>query len=511
MFEAGDTIGQYQVITKIKDGGMAALYLGERTMPNGMRKLSAIKVVHPHLARDERFKKMFIDEAVLSSRIQHPNVVHVEELGEVDDSYFLVMEYVQGCSLSQLLRALAIQRRRMRPELATKIAMAVADGLHAAHEARGLDGELLGAVHRDVTPENILITKDGQIKVIDFGVAKSRDRVAATTAGGMIKGKFSYMAPEQARNEELDRRTDIYQLGIVTWEMLTMRRCFKGEMSRQFLETLRNPKVKPPKEFVRSLSDELSDTVMRALEPDISARIETASAYKRLLAKAEPAAARVTDTQLADLLGAMLGAELEQSARIIPPQVAVQEPEAHPFNEEQVLKTLTIEGSGLSTGQDLLSSGARDLAANALSGRPSAPPARSAPDSLRAQSAFGTNPPPGPFDDDDEYVDEFGDEEVDDAATVMAQPDLSIFSANELTPTPASEAIPLSKRPQNLPVGALFADPPTRPLDGKPIAPALQYRGEQSTLSRIGEFLADHKIAIMAGLIVLAILYWVLG
>src|SRR5262249_2408986 len=152
--------------------------------------------------------------------IKHPNVVHVEELGERDGTYYLVMEFVEGCAVAQFVRALARMERRIVPELAVHIALEAADGLHAAHATRGSAGELLGVVQRDVSPHNVLVSNSGYIKLIDFGIAKARGR--ETTERGRLRGKLGYMSPEQAHGRTVDRRADIYALGLVLWELLTL-------------------------------------------------------------------------------------------------------------------------------------------------------------------------------------------------------------------------------------------------------------------------------------------------
>jgi serine/threonine-protein kinase len=176
-----------------------------------------IKVIHPHLAEDELIVKMFIDEARISSHITLGNVVYVEKFGEHDGVYFMAMEYVDGCSLEQLLRTLSRRNELLEPELAAYLVLEAAAGLHAAHETVGDDGSLLGIVHRDVSPSNILLTRDGGLKLIDFGIAKARNRLGATRDGSGLKGKVRYMSPEQAWGRETDRRTDVYALGVVLW------------------------------------------------------------------------------------------------------------------------------------------------------------------------------------------------------------------------------------------------------------------------------------------------------
>jgi eukaryotic-like serine/threonine-protein kinase len=193
MFEVGEQVGDYQIVARLKSGGMATLFLGRRRGASGFAKHVAIKVIHPHLAEDPAFVRMFVDEALLSARIQHPNVVHVEELKRRDGKYFLVMEYVHGVALVQLLRTLGRKGRRLAPDLAVQIAARIADGLHAAHETRDPDGQTAGVVHRDVSPQNVLLAWAGHVKLIDFGVAKAHGR-ATHTIGGSLKGKVRYMS-----------------------------------------------------------------------------------------------------------------------------------------------------------------------------------------------------------------------------------------------------------------------------------------------------------------------------
>ncbi|HEY6882295.1 MAG TPA: serine/threonine-protein kinase, partial [Polyangiales bacterium] len=183
MWRAGQKVGEYELLAQLREGGMATLFLARRSGAAGFSRHVAIKVVHPELADDEQFCNMFLDEALLSSRIQHPNVVHVEELGQHEGAHFLVMEFVHGCSLSQLQRGLVARRRRLAPAYAVQIAMQVADGLHAAHQLADEHGRALDVVHRDVTPENILLAYTGHVKLIDFGIAKAYGRRHRTMDG----------------------------------------------------------------------------------------------------------------------------------------------------------------------------------------------------------------------------------------------------------------------------------------------------------------------------------------
>ena len=314
MIDVGSKFRDYEIIAQLRVGGMAALYAGRRSGAAGFNRLVAIKVIHPHLSRDKNFVQMFVDEALISARIDHPNVVHVEELGETDGMYFLAMEYVHGASLSQLLSKLVKEGRRLKPELAVHIAARVAEGLHAAHETRDADGHMLGIVHRDVSPQNVLISSRGHVKLIDFGIAKARNRVQQETASS-LKGKIGYMSPEQAYGRQIDRRTDLYALGVVLWEMLTTRRMFTAEDDFALLDLVREPNVPPPSHYNPAVPPELDAVVMKALARSPENRVQTGQEFRRLLAEAMPKALTLDVADLADLLFAMLGDSLEEERR----------------------------------------------------------------------------------------------------------------------------------------------------------------------------------------------------
>lgn len=317
VIQVGSKLRDYEIVAHLRVGGMATLFLGKRQGVSGFAKLVAIKVIHPHLAQDATFVRMFVDEALISARIDHPNVVHVEELGEVDGTKFLVMEYVHGASLSQLLGSLAKDSRRLAPELAVHIAVRVAEGLHAAHETVDDEGNLLNIVHRDVSPQNVLLSSRGHVKLIDFGIAKARGRAVQTTSTS-LKGKIGYMSPEQAYGRSLDRRSDIYALGVVLWEMLTVRRMFSGDDDFALLDQVRAPNVPPPSTYAPEVSPALDAAVMAALAPDVEKRVATAQDFRRLLAEALPSALTLDAQDLSSLLYAAVGEELEsQRASIV--------------------------------------------------------------------------------------------------------------------------------------------------------------------------------------------------
>ncbi len=340
MFSVGDKIGVYEIIAELKSGGMATLFLGRRAGAAGFAKLVAIKVVHPHLAEDPIFVQMFVDEALLSARIQHPNVVHVEELRELDGHHFLVMEYVHGCSLGQLIKALGRRQRRLSPELAIHIAIKVADGLHAAHETRDDRGKLLGVVHRDVSPQNVLLSYQGNVKLIDFGVAKAAGRVQQT-AGGSIKGKFRYMSPEHAFAKSLDRRSDVYALAVVLWETLTMRRRFDGATDLDVLNAVRHPDVQPASRYAPDLPKGLDEVLLKAMAASPADRYQTARELRNALVEVHPRAASLHESALGSLLFSVMAERIAMDRDRLPSNVSGLD---FPFFDEVsgALETMTL-------------------------------------------------------------------------------------------------------------------------------------------------------------------------
>jgi serine/threonine-protein kinase len=220
------TIGKYQLIANLGHGGMADVFLSVVHGPVGFNKLTVVKRLRPSLAEEPEFLAMFLDEARLAARLNHPNVVQTNEVGVADGMYFIAMEYLDGQPLNRILHRGAKHGDLPRGPLLRIVADALA-GLHHAHELQDYDGTPISVVHRDASPHNIFITYEGQTKVVDFGIAKAATR-SAETRGGVLKGKIAYMAPEQARSDEVDRRADIYAMGLVLWEVLTGSRLRRG-------------------------------------------------------------------------------------------------------------------------------------------------------------------------------------------------------------------------------------------------------------------------------------------
>jgi hypothetical protein len=268
-------VGRYVLYGAIASGGMATVHFGRLVGPAGFARPVAIKRLHAQFARDPEFVKMFLDEARLAARVSHPNVVQTLDLVEATDEVFLVMDYVRGLALASLARTVRAAGARIPPPIAVGIIVGVLEGLHAAHEAKDDMGERLDLVHRDVSPQNVLVGTDGVARLLDFGVAKASGRVQSTR-DGQVKGKIAYMAPEQVQGQPLTRRTDIFAASVVLWEVLTGRRLFFGDSDADSLRRVLNDEVRTPSSFVPELPQALDRVVMRGLERDASKRYATA-------------------------------------------------------------------------------------------------------------------------------------------------------------------------------------------------------------------------------------------
>jgi serine/threonine-protein kinase len=271
--------GRYELIRSIASGGMATVHLGRALGAGGFERLVAIKVMHAHLAEEPEFVAMFLDEARLAATIRHPNVVGTIDIQQDDEGFFLVMDYVEGPSLQRVLRAVARRQRGGLPlDVALRIFVDALAGLHAAHETCGPDGEPLHLVHRDVSPQNILIGVDGVAKITDFGVARAESRLM-TTRVGTLKGKVCYMAPEQILGEPLDRRTDVYAAGVLLWELLTGHRLIRGENDGAMMQRAVRGQHQAPREVISSVPEAISAVCMRAISASPDDRFSSAAAF----------------------------------------------------------------------------------------------------------------------------------------------------------------------------------------------------------------------------------------
>ena len=269
------TVGRYVLYGELASGGMATVHFGRLSGPVGFSRTVAIKRLHPHYAKDPEFVTMFLDEARLCGRIRHPNVVPTLDVVATEGEIFIVMEYVAGEAFSKLMKTAQQRNIPVPPRVAATIISSVLHGLHAAHQAKDEHGRELGIVHRDVSPQNILVGSDGTSRVLDFGVAKAAGRLQ-TTRDGQVKGKIAYMPPEQLSGGVISRQSDIYAASVVLWEALCGRRLFDGETEALVLVRAIEGKIDPPSMFNPELTPAVDEIVMRGLARDPAARFATA-------------------------------------------------------------------------------------------------------------------------------------------------------------------------------------------------------------------------------------------
>ncbi len=284
-----EVIGRYAIYGRLASGGMATIHFGRLLGGAGFSRTVAIKRLHPHLAEDPDFLSTMIDEARLAARIHHPNVVPTLDVVTADGELLLVMEYVRGESLARLLRAEQAQGKRVELPVASAVIVGTLHGLHAAHEATSDHGEALGIVHRDVSPQNILVGVDGAARVIDFGVAKAANRLS-TTREGIIKGKMAYMAPEQLTGGQVTRQADVYAMGVVLWEMLANKRLFQADNDPLLMRAVLAGAEGPPSRHAPGLPPGLDEVVMTALALDPARRFPTAMDMAEALMQVVPPA-----------------------------------------------------------------------------------------------------------------------------------------------------------------------------------------------------------------------------
>jgi serine/threonine protein kinase len=272
-------LGSYEILRQLARGGMAELFLARTVGPEGFEKLVVLKKILPKFAENPKFVRLFLDEARLAAGLDHPHIAHVYDLGKQDTSYFFTMEYVHGQDLHATVKRTARHGKRIPIDHAVQIAHAIASALHYAHERRAPDGSLLGIVHRDVSPSNVLISYDGTIKLVDFGVAKAATSTVKTRTG-TLKGKISYMSPEQAKGSPIDRRSDVFALGTVLWELVTSHRLFKAENDLATIQRIINSETQPPTELREDCPPELETIILKALAVDVNERYQTAEEFQ---------------------------------------------------------------------------------------------------------------------------------------------------------------------------------------------------------------------------------------
>src|SRR6187402_3258804 len=314
----GQVLGRYELLMPVARGGMASVWAARLKGSRGFQKLVAIKTMLPGLVDDLHFERMFLDEASLASQVRHPHVIEILDLGEVDRILYFVMEWVDGEPLNIIMKY-AATRGGIPLAIAVSITAQACRGLHAAHELRDENGTLVGLVHRDVSPQNVLLTYEGVVKVVDFGVAKATGRASNDTEAGQLKGKIAYMSPEQLRGERIDRRTDVFAMGILLYMMTTGTHPFRGDDQSQTIRRISDDEpVTPPSAIVPGYPAGLEAVVLQSLAKDASKRYPTANDMLIGLTRALPPSMRPsTDEEVAEFLRALLPDRLEKRKNAI--------------------------------------------------------------------------------------------------------------------------------------------------------------------------------------------------
>src|SRR5580700_10644199 len=277
-------IAQFEVMRRLGAGGMAEVFLAKKRGAEGTYKVLVLKRILPTHGGSRRFRSMFIEEAHLATRLNHPNVVQVYEFQDFgDEGLLLAMEYVEGCDLGRMMTAARARGTPVTPWLAAWVVSEAAKGLHYAHEKKDEAGQPLDIVHRDVSPQNILLSFEGGVKIADFGIASAK---LFSEEAGVLKGKFGYMSPEQARAEKVDRRSDLYALGVIFWEILAGRPLHGGLGGEALLDIVRSGIFEPPTAYVEELPPELEEIVLRVLSPQREDRYPTGRELASAIGKA---------------------------------------------------------------------------------------------------------------------------------------------------------------------------------------------------------------------------------
>ncbi|MBN8232645.1 protein kinase [Corallococcus macrosporus] len=317
--QEGDIFGRYELVSWLSRGGMAETWRAQLVGDAGVTKPVLIKKVLPEYANDDAFISMFISEARISATLSHGNVAQVFDFGRVDGEYFLAMEFVDGQPLDRFLKR---ARKSGMPALpvpvAVYIAMEMCRGLHYAHTRADSGGKPLGIVHRDISPDNVLVGYEGQVKIVDFGIAKAQSLRGFKTAPGVLKGKYLFFSPEQARGEEVDARTDVWATGVVLYELLSGQLPLTG-LESVVLMKLAHGKIPPLRELRPDLPTALSDLVMKALAPDLKERFESSHAFGDALAEFLYASfPRFSSMSVAHLLRTLFREDLAKAGRDLP-------------------------------------------------------------------------------------------------------------------------------------------------------------------------------------------------
>ncbi len=277
---AAEPFGKYLLLHKLATGGMGEVWLARQSGPAGFDRFVAVKRLLPNLAENNEFVQMFLDEARLVARLTHPNICQVYEFGAEAGMYYLAMEYMEGEPLSSLLERSVKEKKPLERALVAHILSQALDGLHFAHERKDDHGQPLGLIHRDISPSNLFVTYDGNVKLLDFGIAKAAHRLTQTVAGA-IKGKFGYIAPEVYRGEAIDRRLDVFAMGVVLWEMLVRKRLYKRETEYEVMRAIVEEKPPDPRQYDPTVPEGLALVALKALAKKPADRYQTANEMRK--------------------------------------------------------------------------------------------------------------------------------------------------------------------------------------------------------------------------------------
>ncbi len=385
---SGAQLGRYELLLPIAQGGMARVWAARQRGQRGFQKIVAIKTILPHLAHNPEFERMFLDEARIAAGVHHPNVTEIYELGEEGKVLYLAMEWVNGDSLMNVLKGGTKVASPIDARLAARIVADACAGLHAAHELTDDDGKLLKVVHRDVSPHNLLVSIEGNVKVTDFGVAKAYGQSQQETAAGQVKGKVAYMAPEYIGGLPFDRRADVFAAGCLLYETVTGLRPFRGESDPQVMQAVLRGTYDPPASVVKGIAPELTGVIDRALAGDPAKRFASAEAMRvaleEYLARSGPV---VTSTQVGALVRQRLGPAIDKRREHVKAALATLQSHESSAGTPRVLPAA---GHTPSKPQPVSRSGVQTAA---LQGPPPPPPMRPRTASLSGQTGSAVGAP----------------------------------------------------------------------------------------------------------------------
>ena len=403
-------LGRYDIIDRLATGGMAEIFVAcERAQlrMGGLERLVVVKRILPHLAVHESFVDMFLAEARFVARIAHPNIVQIYELGEDDEGApYIAMEYVHGTSLRDLLVAAISEGKELDVGVCVGIIAQACAGAHAAHELTDPQGRPLGLVHRDISPHNLMVTGDGHVKLLDFGIAKATEEGIDNTKTGALKGKVHYMSPEQCRQEQLDRRTDVFALGIVLWEMIAQERLFKKGSELDSMQAIVSGDRPPLQRFRADVPDVVVAVIDKALQPNPGDRWQSADEMRRaLLAACEAAGLPTSIDAVAPVVKSLVG-EAQQRARAAV-MSAAERTMATPVSEIDPDTGAPLEATEVPSGEGATTrverkTGPPRAVGDTGSGARSRTGSRTG--SRKSKSLSKSAPPPAPFDDGDDVA-----------------------------------------------------------------------------------------------------------